>query len=272
MIFFSQTGLFALNSEEEPDFILFGIPYDSTSSFNTGARFGPDSIREVSYHSEPYDCITGIDLRKIKIRDMGNLHVRHGDPQANNAIIREALEDISLPFIALGGDHSISYPLVSSCDPDCCICLDAHLDLRDEYLGESLSHACTSRRISETCPVYIYGYRECSAEEYHYAQDNDMKIYSASEIQSIEYPKNKRIYLSIDLDVLDPSVAPNVSNPVPGGLSFLEVVDILQSILQSNRVISMDICELCSRYADYTAVTATILLYKTLALWRKYHE
>jgi agmatinase len=272
MIFFSRTGLFALNSEEEPDFILFGIPYDSTSSFNTGARFGPDSIREASYHCEPYDCSTDVDLSKIKIRDVGNLHVQHGDPQANNAIITKALEDISLPFIALGGDHSISYPLVSSCNPDCCICLDAHLDLRNEYLGESLSHACTSRRISEICPVHIYGFRECSSEEYHFAQDNSMNVYSASHIHSITYPENKNVYLSIDLDVLDPSVAPTVSNPVPGGLSFKEVIHIIQSIFQANCVVSLDVCELCSRYADRTAVTATILLYKVLALWRKYHE
>lgn len=274
MIFFSQTGPFALalDFSEEPDVLLFGIPYDSTSSFNTGARWGPDSIRRASYHLEPYDCNTERDLRDIKIRDVGNLHVRYGDPAAHNEIIKKALKEISLPFIALGGDHSISYPLVSYCAPDLCICLDAHLDLRDEYLGEPFSHACTTRRISEICPVHVYGYRECSQEEYHYARTHSIPVYSAADMESIQYPVDKTVYLSIDLDVLDPSVAPAVSNPVPGGLSFNEVTDTIQSILQHNTLVSMDICELCSQHADVSAVTAASLLFKILALWRNVYE
>jgi agmatinase len=272
MIFFSQTGPFALDSPGKPDWILFGIPYDSTSSFNTGARFGPDSIREASYHLETYDCHAHIDLREIRIHDVGNLHITHGDPLANNEIITKAMREITLPFIALGGDHSVSFPLVSYCHPDVCICLDAHLDLRDDYLGEPLSHACTSRRIAEVCPVQIYGYRECSQEEYQYARDHSIRAYSASEMKSIEYPMDKHIYLSIDLDVLDPSVVPAVSNPVPGGLSFNEVMTTIQPILQANTLVGMDICELCSRYADTSAVTAAALLYRTLAIWRKCNE
>ncbi|MBU7031806.1 MAG: agmatinase [Theionarchaea archaeon] len=272
MMFFSQSGPFALDSPGNPDWILFGIPFDSTSSFNTGSRFGPDSIREASYHLETYDYRTHIDLTEVRIRDVGNLHVTHGDPSANNEIISRALKEITLPFIALGGDHSISYPLVTHCNPDVCICLDAHLDLRDEYLGEPLSHACASMRITQVCPIHIYGFRECSQEEYRYARENSIRIYAASEMKSIEYPVDQRVYLSVDLDVLDPSVVPAVSNPVPGGLSFEDVVSTIESILQVNTLVSMDMCELCSRYADSSAVTAAMLLYKILALWRKCNE
>lgn len=272
MIFFSQTGKFPLDSEKEPDWILFGVPYDSTCSFNTGARFGPDSIRKASYQLEVFDCALNIDLTDIHIKDLGNLNVRLGDPQANCDIVAKAVTEVNRPFIALGGEHTIAYPLVSVIAPDVCIILDAHLDLRDQYLGEPLSHACTSRRIFETCSTYIYGYRECSREEYTFMEENSIPAYRASEIETITYPKHKKVHLSIDLDVLDPSVAPNVSNPVPGGLQFDEVTEIMYEIFKRNTVVSMDVCELCSRFADRTAITAAHLLYKNLAVWRVLRE
>ena len=282
MIFFSQPGKFALDSEGldsegEPDWVLFGVPYDSTSSFNTGARFGPDSIREASRNLEVYDCELKVDLTSVRLRDLGNVNVRLGDPGANFDIVKKAVSEVTREvrkenFIVLGGEHTISYPVVSAVEPDVFISLDAHLDLRDEYLGEPLSHACTSRRIHEICDVHVYGFRECSKEEYLYAQENNLDVYNSLEIDDITYPRNKRIHLSIDMDVLDPSIAPNVSNPVPGGLNFREVVKIVAAIFERNTIVSLDLCEVCSRYADTTAVTAAYLLYKTLALWRSSHE
>lgn len=162
----------------------------------------------------------------------------------------------------------MAYPLVSVVQPDVFISLDAHLDLRDQYLGEPLSHACTSRRISEICDVHIYGYRECSKEEYIFLKENSIPAYTPSQLDSIVYPEGKKVHLSIDLDVLDPSVAPNVSNPVPGGLQFGEVTALVHEIMKRNTVVSMDMCEVCSRYADRTAVTAAYILYKVLAVWR----
>jgi agmatinase len=271
MIFFFEPGKIALHSEEEPDWILFGVPYDSTSSFNTGARFGPDSIRQASYHLEVFDCELEVDLQDIRVKDVGNITVRYGDPRANYDIIKKAVSDIDSRFIALGGEHTIAYPLVSVTVPDIFVSLDAHLDLRDEYLGETLSHACTSRRVSEICDVHIYGYRECSKEEYMFMKENNIFGYKPSELRRSEpsYPEDKTVHLSIDMDVLDPCEAPHVSNPVPGGLSFDEVTNIIHHIIERNTIVSADICEVTSRYADRTAVVAAALLYKILALWRQ---
>ncbi len=271
MIFFSHSGRFALHSEEEPDWVLFGIPYDSTASFNVGARFGPDSIREASYHLEVFDCDLEVDLTEIHVTDIGNVNVRRGDPKANLDIVRKAVSEVECPFICLGGEHTIAYPVVSVVEPDLFISLDAHLDLRDQYLGEPLSHASTSRRILEICDIQIYGYRECSKEEYAFLKEKKIKAYKPSQLKDVIYPEGKKVHLSIDLDVLDPSVAPNVSNPVIGGLQFGEAVCIVYRIMEKNSVVSMDLCEVCSRYADRTAVVAASLLYKILAVWRAFH-
>lgn len=269
MIYFSQRGAFALDSEEEPpDWVFFGVPYDCTASFNTGARFGPDSIREASYNLEVFNCDLQVDLTTICVKDLGNINVRLGDPEANYKIVTEAVSELCHPFIAVGGEHTIAYPLVSAVRPDVVVLLDAHLDLRDEYLGEPLSHACTSRRISEVCDVHIYGYRECSKEEYTFLKESNIHAYTPSQMDTIAYPEGKRVHVSIDLDVLDPSAAPNVSNPVPGGLQVHEVIAVVHEIMKKNVVVSMDICEVCSRYADRTAVTAAYVVYKILAVWR----
>ena len=271
MIFFSKSSVIALDSPEEPDWVLFGVPYDSTASFNTGARFGPGAIREASYHLEVFDCLLEVDITGIHIQDLGDIHVRLGDPKANYEIVKKAVSELEHPFIALGGEHTVAYPLVSTVTPDVYISLDAHLDLRDEYLGEPLSHACTSRRILDVCDIYIYGYRECSQEEYTFLKENNIPAYTPLQLDTISCPEGKKVYLSVDLDVLDPSVAPNVSNPVPNGLHMNEVTALIHQVMEQNTVVGMDICECCSRYADNTAVTAAYILYKMLALWSVTH-
>jgi agmatinase len=267
MIFFSKTGQIALHTEGEPDWVLFGVPYDCTASFQPGARFGPQSIREASYALEIFDCDLEVDLTNVCINDLGDINVRLGDPRTNFEIVKEAVSEISHPFIALGGEHTMVYPLVSVVQPELCVILDAHLDLRDKYLGEPLSHACTARRVLEVCDVQVYGYRECSKEEYVFMKENSINAFKSSEISDFMYPEGKKLHLSIDLDVLDPCYAPHVSNPVPNGLSFAEVVTVCSEVIKRNTVVSMDICELTSRYADRTAVAAASLLYKILAVW-----
>lgn len=270
--FFSESWKFLLGSGEEPHWLLFGVPYDSTTCFNTGARFGPDALRQASYQIELFDCDLEVDLTEINVKDIGNVHVRLGDPKANFEQVKKAVSELGKPFIGIGGEHTISYPLVAAKNPELFISLDAHLDLRDEYLGEPLSHACTSRRILDVCDVEIYGYREGSKEEYTFMKEKKIPAYRSSEIKTIAYPEGRKVHLSIDLDVLDPSEAPNVSNPVPCGLRFEEVMMMVRKIMENNEVVSMDICELCSRYADRTAVVAAALLFKTLALWWTFHE
>jgi agmatinase len=271
MIFFSSPGKIALHCEEDPDWILFGIPFDSTCCANTGARFGPDAIREATWQLEVFDCDLELDLTDIRVRDIGNITVSFGDPQITHEIVRKAGSDLERPFIALGGEHTLAYPLVSVSRPEVAVVLDAHLDLREDYLGESLSHACTCRRLLEICEVAIYGYRECSKEEFSFLREKSLLGYQPSQLGNALYPEGKKVHISFDMDVLDPCIAPNVSNPVPNGISFDTALSILEKVITRNTITSIDICEVCSRYADTTAVAAAHILYKMLALWRKAH-
>ncbi|MBU7015117.1 MAG: agmatinase [Theionarchaea archaeon] len=269
MIFFSSPGKIALHCEEEPDWILFGVPFDSTCCANTGARFGPDAIREASCQLEVFDCDLELDLTDIRVRDMGNINCSFGNPCITHEIIRKACSDLAQPFIALGGEHTVAYPVVSVSRPEIVVILDAHLDLREEFLGEPLSHACTSRRLLEICDIAVYGYRECSQEEFSFLKEKSLPAYRPSELKHAWYPEGKKVHVSFDMDVLDPSVAPNVSNPVPNGISLDTAFSLLEAVITHNTVTSMDLCEVCSRYADRTAVTAAHVLYKMLAFWRK---
>lgn len=271
MIFFSSPRNLALHCEEEPDWILCGVPYDSTCCGNAGARFGPDAIREASRQLEVFDCDLELDLTDIRVRDVGNINCSFGDPRLTHKIIRKAGADLQQPFIALGGEHTIAYPLVSVSRPEVAVVLDAHLDLRDEFLGEPLSHACTSRRLLELCDVSIYGYRECSREEFSFLREKTIPAYQPWHLKNASYPEGKRVHLSFDMDVLDPGIAPHVSNPVPRGISLDTAFSIIEKVITRNTITSIDICEVCSRYADRTAITAAHVLYKMLAFWRKAH-
>lgn len=238
----------AASSYEDAGFVIFGVPFDATSSFRYGSREAPDAMRKASYNFETYNDFFNIDLTDLYIHDLGDLDldIHTGDMlHAVYDVAAMILRDGKVP-IALGGEHTLTYGCVraftetfdNSPSDFGVIVLDAHLDLRDEYLGVGQSHACVSRNIIDnlTDNCVLIGVRSGSAEEYAHAKESGISWHSADKVNdagiesvirealdALSGRGCERIYLSIDTDVIDPAYAPGVGNPEPFGLSPRDV-------------------------------------------------
>lgn len=255
---------------DEADYCLIGIPFDSTQTGKTGSRYGPTSIRLSSFELELFDIGTGVDLSELKLHDIGDLDCVPGSPEGTYERAKDTLkflpEDKTL--ISLGGEHSISLPIVEALNPDLVISLDAHPDLRDDYMGIRLSHSSVMRRIHETGKdLQILGVREGSKEEYDYAIDNGIDLKPPSTMAGHKIPKKRDVYISIDLDVFDNV---DVGNPVPGGISFTQGCEFIRNVIKRNNIVGLDIVELCSQPNEGSSYFAAKLLYKALAYMQKY--
>jgi agmatinase len=249
---------------EEAEFVIVGAPFDATTSFRSGTREGPDAVRRASYNFETYVHRHGIDFRDINVTDLGNL-----DLGADPAYARETIRD-SFAFIPekaipifIGGEHSIAPPIVAEVarrhGEIGVIVLDAHFDLREEYGGTRLSHACASRHIIETEGVAGYssiGIRSGDMKEYIYAEEHGVCYHSSDEVRErgIEVVMKDvlkevgcdEIYLSIDFDAIDPAYAPGVGNPEPFGLSSWDVRHVVESV--APRTIGLDVNEIAPAF------------------------
>ncbi len=255
-MFAKSTFADASSLYEDALFVIFGVPFDATSSFRRGSCEAPDAMRKASYNFETYNDHYGVDLTDVDMHDFGNLDItpdlRAGDvlSMVENAVAG-ILADSKIPIV-LGGEHTLTYGCIRAfleagafgdIDDLGVIILDAHLDLRDEYLGAKQSHACVSRNIIDdlTDRCAIIGVRSGSAEEYAYARGAGVLWYSADEVsctgiasvmrQAIDALSDRgatRFYISIDLDVVDPGYAPGVGNPEPFGLSPRDVRDAIR--------------------------------------------
>ncbi len=258
-------------------FVLFGVPYDRTSSFRYGSRMAPNEIRKASYNFEAYSMNDDVDLKTVGMHDAGDIDCEanlEGVHASVMDVVSSVIGDARLPLM-LGGEHSITAPAVSAMGPlgDIgVIVLDAHMDLRDEYLGERWGHACTSRRVVETTGVERYvsiGIRSASKEETEFAAREDLHFYTVDDVRSMgvsrilsecfEHIEVDRIYLSVDMDVLDPSFAPAVGNPEPFGLTSSEVRDFIRAL--SPHLVGFDLVEVAPEYdCGETALLAASLL------------
>ncbi|MHC1598225.1 MAG: agmatinase [Candidatus Methanofastidiosia archaeon] len=257
-------------SIDKASYILLGIPFDGTQTGHTGARYGPTSIRNATFELELFDIETAVDLSTITVYDIGDVDCVPGSPSKTFERIASTASQIPHDpiWIGLGGEHSITFPLVKELQPDFVISFDAHPDLRDDYMGLSLSHSCVMRRIHEEgIDCAVIGVRESSKNEYEYANKHKIQLVHPSELSSFSPPKNKKLYITIDLDVLESYI--NVGNPVPGGISFNDMTIFLKKIIDSNTVVGFDIVELCSRSPDASALVAAKLLYKLIAYTSK---
>lgn len=257
----------ASSAYEDADFVIFGVPFDATSSFRYGSSEAPDAMRKAGYNLETYNNFYNIDLIDVRMHDLGDLDldVRVDDMlcMVHDAVFG-ILRDHKIP-IALGGEHTLSCGCVSAFaeafDNPGIIILDAHLDLRDEYLGLKQCHACVSRNIIDdlTDRCVLIGVRSGSSEEYSYAEEKGILWYSADEVSDTGMESVmqkaldalsdcgcKNIYLSIDLDVIDPGYAPGVSNPEPFGLDPRDVRDAIR--LAAPHVCGFDIVEINPEY------------------------
>jgi len=261
---FQKSGFADANSDiEDADFVVLGFPFDSTTSFRSGSRDGPDAIRLASYNFESYDCYYDVDLADLRICDLGNMELG-SDPFFAQESIRDGLSSIreDQTLISLGGEHSITPPLVehlASLSPLSVLVLDAHLDLRDEYGFTRLSHACTSRRILEVEHLGGYasiGIRSGCREEFEFARENGLRFFTGEEVRNkgIDYVLDlvmenlicERVYLSLDMDFLDPTYAPAVGNPEPFGMTPWVVRRVLERLCP--RIAAIDITEVAPSY------------------------
>jgi len=253
----------AVSELEGSDFAIIGLPFDSTTSFRSGARDGPDAIRLASWSFETYSYRHGVELQDLRICDRGDLELGSDPAYAWDEIrcgVRELPRGIVPIF--LGGEHSTTPPIVDALARGRSlgvVVLDAHLDLRDEYGCTRFSHACASRRMLEVKGLSGYasiGIRSGSSEEFKYADENQISYYTADEVDKRgmdavldeveEGLGSEEIYLSIDFDVLDPGVAPAVGNPEPFGLGSREVRRVIEML--ATKVIAMDINEIAPAY------------------------
>ena len=264
---------------DDADFAIIGIPYDSSQSYRVGSRLAPNSIREASRELEDFDFEEEKDLLDLKICDLGNIDVSYGNFEETCARVKDTLKDVlsrNVIPVSLGGEHSISYSVVSCLPKDTVyLALDAHLDFRDEYLGARFSHACVNRRIFEHLGsenVLIVGVRSASKKELDDANKKDLNYISYTDFEDdndavlekiSEKIGGRKVYFSLDMDAMDPKEAPGVCNPEPSGFGYRDIVR-LSKLLQNCNLIGADITEITPLYDNYTPVLASKILFKIL--------
>jgi len=234
------------------------VPYDLTTTYMAGTRNGPKAIIEASNHMELYDEELKKETYRVGIHTNDQLEVRDEKPEDMLRIVSEAVSPgvKSEQFqVMLGGEHSISLGMVRELAkkyPHLSVLqLDAHADLRDAYQGTPYNHACVGRRISEICPLVQAGVRSISKEEVDFQGSSQVVTITDYEIKQNEGWVDKvlghltdDVYLTLDLDVLDPAIMPSVGTPEPGGLSWYEIIGFFRLLSQHKKIVSFDLVEL----------------------------
>lgn len=255
---------------EKAKIVLFGAPFDSTTSFRPGARFGSSAIRHESFGLETYSPYQDKDLTDYEVFDSGDLELCFGSTELAVADIEKRAEQIlrdgKLPLM-VGGEHLVSLGAVRAVKryyPELHIIhFDAHADLRDDYLGVSLSHACVMRRCHELVGdgrIHQFGIRSGEREEFRFAQQHtDMHPFSfegLSEVVGTLCESGVPVYFTIDLDCMDPSVFSGTGTPEAGGVSFTELLKAILMVCKC-KVVGADINELAPMLDHSGASTAT---------------
>jgi len=289
-LFVSQPNVFSgvQKDYDKADYAVLGVPFDATSTYRSGARFGPNAIRQASLNIETYSFRTGLDVENLRLHDLGDLHVSTDTRKTLN-ILELVIRDIiktKVP-VTIGGEHTITLGIAkgfgSKIPKTAVVSFDAHLDLRNEFLGLKLSHTTFMRRINEeTKPAKIIevGTRSVCKEELAYAKKAGIEFLTTQQIrkegsqQVAERLKEKlaeceHIYLSIDMDVLDPAYVPAVQNPEADGLEMHVLLDILESICDT-RVMGFDVLEITPSYDQgITAIQTAKVIFEVLCNLQK---
>jgi len=258
---------------ETADWVLFGAPFDSTASNRPGARFAPKAVRIESNGIETYSPRQNRDMEETNIFDGGDLELCIGDASVALWQIEDAVKNIlndSKRFAMIGGEHLVTLAAVRALQglhPGLRVLhFDAHADLRDKYLGAKLSHATVMRRVWEILgdgSIWQFGIRSGEKSEFVWASEHtSMQIFNLDGLQKTAASfKDKPVYLTLDLDVLDPSVMPGTGTPEAGGIFFNELLDALQSMPKMN-IVGFDMVELsppCDTSGASTAAACKLL-------------
>ena len=244
----------------EAMFVVFGVPFDKTSTYRSGSKFAPAAIREASLNIETYSFRSKFDLEDAQICDLGDLHVVDSVDETMrrlSAVESEIIEASKIP-IAIGGEHTITFGTTRSFSNDVgIVCFDAHADMRDEYMGEKLMHATFLRRIIENVgsnKIVHVGLRAICKEELAFLEKSDVKGFSMHDLRLHDVKENVRLvqravsdfvklYVTIDMDVFDPGFAPGVGNPEPDGM-WPDLFFAILSGVCDERLAGLDLVEL----------------------------
>jgi agmatinase len=265
--------------------VIVQAPYEGTVSYGGGTSKGPKAILDASLQVETRDEETGVDLETLAyslgpvVEGEGILAEEYA--QRVDDAVRPIALDKRIPFV-LGGEHSVTIGAVRAVRalvPDAhVLSIDAHADLRNEYGGTTYSHACVCRRLLESGPVTIVGVRSYSAEEAEFAaQAEGLQLISAHDVLSgktsakkIASSLGKRVYVTVDVDGLDPSIMPATGTPEPGGLRWWDVLEILRRVMKKREIVGMDLVELApipgNRVSDFAAarLAAKMITYASM--------
>jgi len=244
---------------EEARFVVIPVPYDLTTSYQAGSRRGPTAIIEASCQMELYDEELDQETYLSGIHTVAPLEVSAGSPRDMIDTVRKEIAGVlkseKIP-VMLGGEHSISLGAVQAMKekyPGISVLhLDAHADMRESYQGTPYSHACVSRRICEIAPVVQVGIRSMSAEEAEYLKKNGRSFHGPgifreglNWMEKISDGLKEEVYLTVDLDVFDPSIMPATGTPEPDGLAWRDVVAVIREISKRHTIRGFDVVELC---------------------------
>jgi len=241
---------------------LLGVPYDGTCCFKPGSRFGPSAVREDSYGIETYCPQLNLDLEDINFADLGSLDVPLGDAKLIIECVKDATNILlknNLKPLIIGGEHSITSGVIKSLItkyPDLILIqLDAHADLRDQWLGNKYSHACTMKRCLEILPskkIFQIGIRSGTKSEFFEMKNSKRLVHhtlgeKANHLEkALKGLKGKPIYLTFDLDWFDPSIMPGTGTPEPGGYFWKDFAEIVE-VIKSHNLIGADVVELAPK-------------------------
>lgn len=256
---------------EQADTVIFGAPFDSTTSYRPGTRFASRTMRAESYALETYSPYLDADVEDISVHDGGDLELCFGDTQTALGAIEEKtaqiLKDGKRP-VMIGGEHLVTLGAVRAAakkHPDLhVIHFDAHSDLREDYLGATLSHATVMRRVWDILGdghIYQFGIRSGLKEEFEWGREHtNLHAFDFDGLEDVvKKLEGKPVYFTIDLDVLDPSVFPGTGTPEPGGASFMQLLEAVYAVCKPLNIVACDINELSPVYDPSGIATAAAL-------------
>jgi agmatinase len=285
-LFTSQQNVFGGMQEpfEKAKYVVFGVPFDFTSSYRTGARFMPTAVRQASLNIETYSFRTGQDVETLLLHDAGDLHVSM-DAKKTLDMCKLVVEDIlaagKMP-VAIGGEHTITLGILKGygekARETAVVSFDAHLDLRKEFLSSKLNHTSFMRYVNEEvkpAKIIEVGTRSVCQDELKYAKKEGIDLISTQQIKKEgiaqinqklkeQLEQYEKIYYSLDIDVVDPAFAPAVQNPEADGISTSDLLDIVCSICDK-RAVGFDVLEIAPIYDQgISAIAAAKIIFEML--------
>jgi agmatinase len=290
-LFVSQSNVFGGIQKpfEKAKYVVFGVPFDVTSTYRTGARFGPNAIRQASLNIETYSFRAGMDAEDLPLHDLGDLHVSTSPKRTVNMlklVVEDVLAAKKMP-VAIGGEHTITLGVLKGLGDKAretaVVSFDAHLDMRKEFLGLTLSHTTFMRIINEEvkpAKIVEVGTRAVCKEELAYAKEAEIGFFTSQLIrkegaQQItrrlkdELAPYENVYLTVDTDILDPAYAPAVQNPEPEGIETHALLDVVCALCD-RRVVGFDVVEIAPAYDQGTsAINAAKVIFEMLCQLEK---